>query len=351
MITNLCPYSSPNMERASPDCVAQTIPDPGLTYPGPIPLLGRAGLSVWGVNVYSPYEAGFGTTQSVPPPFPCKDLDNDMDQDGYCQGGLDVKTCEDGLHHACGAGLVETALFLDDCGGHATPYHMHKHPKCEYNPEASGHSPIISIALDGHAMYGYWEDGPSNAPVLDACNGHTGPVPANATLGVEAGEVYHYHFSPTRPFTLGCYGPVASLEACKDMYPESCNDEFVYVPTDATGGFQIYDLFCPCYTHNGGNYDGFADAMNAKGMSATNWAVQGTNDGTVQSRDKASAEGTMRVTMGPQATGSKSSDQCTGDSSINGVVMGDGKNVSSAARHLTAVRLCSSFLILLQFMS
>jgi hypothetical protein len=43
-------------------------------------------------------------------------------------------------------------------------------------------------------------------------------VPANATLGVQASEVYHYHTTTGPPYTFGCFGPVDSLAACKALY-------------------------------------------------------------------------------------------------------------------------------------
>ncbi len=315
IITNLCPTTvNPERDRGpTASCTQQTIPDPGLSSsPGPVPLLGRVALTLMGINIYSGYEAGFGTSTSSMPPFPCQDLDQDMDQDGYCQGGLDVKTCEDGLHYACGADAVETAWFLDECGGHATPYHLHHHPSCEYNQQATGHSPLVAIALDGYGMYGLWEDGEGKAPTLDACNGHTGPVPVDPSHGVDAGTVYHYHFSADRPFTLGCFGPVDSLNACKSLY-STCNDDFVKVPSDANGAFLIYDLFCPCYRHGDEIYVDFSAAAAALEMTATHVAVQGVNDGTVESRSLPSAGGSVgnMHQMGAKGSGSSSSDQCT----------------------------------------
>jgi len=279
-----------------------------------MPLLGRVGLSLKGVNIYSPYEAGFGTSESAPPPFPCQDLDQDKDQDGYCEGGLDVRTCEDGLHHACGAEATITSFFLDACGGHATPYHLHHHPVCDYDLSAPGHSPMIGLALDGHGMYGYYED-TDKKPVLDACNGHIGPLPANSELGVAASTVYHYHFTSEQPFTIGCYGPVISIDECKKMY-STCNDGFVNVPASKEGGNLIYDLFCPCYTHNGSPYEGFEAAMTVLGMTATHHAVQGVNDGTAASRQKPSSDGaiTNMHRMGARGTGSSSSTQCPASS-------------------------------------
>ena len=74
--------------------------------------------------------------------------------------------------------------------------------------------------------------GGGEAPALDACNGHHGPVPANATLGVTAECAYHYHTTTGPPNLVGCYGPVASVAQCQALYndpdgPGECLDETV----------------------------------------------------------------------------------------------------------------------------
>eukprot|EP00747_Dinoflagellata_sp_TGD_P221401 gnl/TRDRNA2_/TRDRNA2_93240_c1_seq1.p1 gnl/TRDRNA2_/TRDRNA2_93240_c1~~gnl/TRDRNA2_/TRDRNA2_93240_c1_seq1.p1 ORF type:complete len:152 (+),score=16.17 gnl/TRDRNA2_/TRDRNA2_93240_c1_seq1:194-649(+) len=96
------------------------------------------------------------------------------------------------------------------------------------------------------------------------------------------------------------------------MY-STCNDEFVKVPSDADGGFMIYDLFCPCFRHGDETYVDFSDAAAALQMTATHVAVQGVNDGTVASRSLPSAGGGVRNMhqMGARATGSSSSDECS----------------------------------------
>ena len=66
------------------------------------------------------------------------------------------------------------------------------------------------MGLDSVVMYGKYESGTSAPTDLDACNGHTGPVPDDAEYSLTAGTVYHYHMTDAFPHTLGCYGPVAS---------------------------------------------------------------------------------------------------------------------------------------------
>jgi hypothetical protein len=81
-------------------------------------------------------------------------------------------------------------MMPDACGGHAAPYHFHTKLACEYQEsESAQHSPLVAAMLDGVGLYGKWEGGGA-APVLDACNGHTGPVPANAAYGVPSGSTY-----------------------------------------------------------------------------------------------------------------------------------------------------------------
>jgi hypothetical protein len=92
--------------------------------------LGTVGYSSDNKLIYGPFEAGFGTsptataTANSRPPFPCYDSSSKL-YSGYCPGGMDVGTCEASLFKSCADGSVTTALFMDKCGGHATPYHYH----------------------------------------------------------------------------------------------------------------------------------------------------------------------------------------------------------------------------------
>lgn len=74
--------------------------------------------------------------------------------------------------------------------------------------------------------------GNGELPAPDACNGHFGTVPANDTVGTTSSCVYHYHFTEEVPFTLGCYGPVESVEECKSLFT-----------ADPTGGTGCLDGF------------------------------------------------------------------------------------------------------------
>ena len=121
--------------------------------------------------------------------------------------------------------------------------HYHNDNACDYDHSLKQHSVLIGIALDGHGIYGLYEsyNETSEEQVtpddLDACNGHTHGVPANATYGVDEAAVYarrpasakpprlflrraaqHYHTTSWAPYTVGCFGPVDSVDECKGLY-------------------------------------------------------------------------------------------------------------------------------------
>eukprot|EP00756_Hemistasia_phaeocysticola_P010873 Hpha_TRINITY_DN15056_c0_g8::TRINITY_DN15056_c0_g8_i1::g.126109::m.126109 len=243
-----------NQHTAS--CNSVTFPASGYdTTPKEAPRRGIVGLSVYGVNIYGPLEAGFGSGTG---PNPCTN-----GQTGVCSGGIDVPNCEAKIEHSCGTSNVNYGLMLDTCGGHAMPYHYHKDLKCDYNHQASGHSPLIGIALDGRGVYGLYETSQTRPSNLDTCNGHTAATPAfsgdggsNSVTSTSSSSVYHYHVSSTAPYTLGCYGP-ADLAACKSA-TSGCGDsngyELITTATYPTGF--CYDLECSCYDANGMNNDG-----------------------------------------------------------------------------------------------
>ena len=96
-------------------CTEQTFPAPDYESnpPHAAPLRGRVGMTLNGVNIYGPEEAGFGVGMN---PKPC------TDGSGKCWAGVDVPTCEFSLDITCnGTDKVEHGLMLDTCGGHALP--------------------------------------------------------------------------------------------------------------------------------------------------------------------------------------------------------------------------------------
>ncbi|KAH8047957.1 arogenate dehydratase [Aureococcus anophagefferens] len=241
-----CPLCDPPQylvyANHSANCVNQTVPAPQYDPkdgPHGAQLRGRVGMTLAGVNIYGPEEAGFGFG---PNPMPC------TDGTGYCYAGVDVPTCESALDIMCSAtgSKVVHELMLDSCGGHAFP-----------------HSVLIGIALDGHGIYGLYEsyNETSEEQVtpddLDACNGHTHGVPANATYGVD--EAAHYHTTSWAPYTVGCFGPVDSVDECKSLYQ---GDE---VETEASTHGHLPDLHagvargaatadCPCFEKSNDRY-------------------------------------------------------------------------------------------------
>ncbi len=81
---------------------------------------------------------------------------------GICDAGTDLTMCGASLEYQCGTSAINKKMLLDDCGGHASPYHYHADLKCEYaNPTDTntngGHSPVIGFGLDGRGLYGRWE--------------------------------------------------------------------------------------------------------------------------------------------------------------------------------------------------
>jgi hypothetical protein len=229
------------------DCVSVTIPAAGFEEtPVAAPIRGALAFSIsGGVNVYGPFEAGFVEGQAC------------TNGKGTCAGGVDVPVCESKLIADCGEENVNYGMLLDTCAGHANPYHYHKDLACDYAAGSTGdHSPLVAIALDGRGLYGLWEGNGSAPTNLDACNGHTGPVPAYTNDdGVSfpaQDNVYHYHTSETPPYTIGCYGPVASIAECKTLFP-TCDVGFVDFCT--ASGSVHYDTDCPCFSQAGESYN------------------------------------------------------------------------------------------------
>ena len=214
-----------------------------------------------GVNIYGPFDAGFVLGQAC------------NNNKGQCDAGSDVASCEAQLAYQCGADFRQS-MMPDACGGHATPYHFHTRLACEYRPaDGAAHSPLVGVMLDGVGLYGAWE-GAGQAPVLDACNGHLGPVPADATYGVPAGgAAYHYHVTAAPPFTVGCFGPVDSLAACKALYSQCGAAGTVATMSDRNGTSSSYRLFCPCFQHRGtcnaADFPALCGARSLAGPAAT----------------------------------------------------------------------------------
>ena len=124
---------------------------------------------------------------------------------------------------------------------------MHERLSCYYKEDPdSGHSTRIGTALDGNGIYGQFINGGVKPTDLDACHGRTGVTPDS-----DGKEVYYYVITAEPPFTVGCFGPVSSIEECRKLYP-SCGDGDEITITTTYGSGQ-YDLECPCYNSEGNN--------------------------------------------------------------------------------------------------
>jgi hypothetical protein len=98
----------------------------------------------------------------------------------------------------------------DDCEGHPQEggyYHYHGPSSCveeiaQVAPDGE-HSGLQGYAYDGFGIFGvYGEDGELLSTAdLDECHGHTHEIEWDG----ETVEMYHYHFTPDFPYTVGCF--------------------------------------------------------------------------------------------------------------------------------------------------
>ena len=184
-------------------------------------------------------EAGFSNDQ-LSRFFGCKN------SNAAIPGGLDTLLAERLAEYQCGLEDHEVDI-LDSCGGHANPYHYHERMTCLYHADvATGHSTRIGTALDGNGIYGKYINGGVVPTDLDACGGRTGVTPDS-----NGKEVYYYVVQDRAPFTVGCFGPVESVQECRDLY-ETCGDGDAYEIT-TNEGTVLYDPDCPCYDAQGSN--------------------------------------------------------------------------------------------------
>jgi len=161
-------------------------------------------------------------------------------------GGIDTLVAEYMLHYAC---QRDDLIIMDFCGGHATPYHYHERMDCLSNMTENGHSSRIGTALDGNGIYGAYVEGGVPPTDLDACGGRSGVTPDSG------GEtVYYYVITEEAPFSVACYGPVDSVEQCRELNSRTCDRDLYHVETEWGEG--EYDLDCPCFDEFGSNVPG-----------------------------------------------------------------------------------------------
>jgi len=212
-----------------------------------------------GTAIYGPFEDGFGSsTSSLLTNLGCP-----SGASVDVPAGVDVFTSEQMIAAQCGITLPRTEFgahvgLLDACGASTADGHFVEDLSCLYDDSDanSGHSTKAGMATDGvgTGVYGKWEDRSRLAiPALDACNGHFGATPDS-----NGAVVYHHHVAGLPPFTVGCFGPAAdptdsagmgrlvSTQACRDLYPECGDGDYVTVTTST--GSKLYDPYCPCFS-------------------------------------------------------------------------------------------------------
>eukprot|EP00543_Licmophora_paradoxa_P007693 CAMPEP_0202457364 /NCGR_PEP_ID=MMETSP1360-20130828/14408_1 /ASSEMBLY_ACC=CAM_ASM_000848 /TAXON_ID=515479 /ORGANISM="Licmophora paradoxa, Strain CCMP2313" /LENGTH=358 /DNA_ID=CAMNT_0049077433 /DNA_START=62 /DNA_END=1138 /DNA_ORIENTATION=+ len=202
-------------------------------------------------NIYGPMEAGF--TSRVPG-MSCLGRSQSVSR------GVDTNTAALAVVYLChkNGHDDEEIMALDTCGGHAIPYHYHERFNCLYTTDdQTGHSTRVGTAADGRGIYGPYigeeEDGGDVVGILpndtDTCGGRWGVTPDS-----DGQIVYYYPIKAYPPFTLGCYGPIDSVQQCRDLYPDTCGPEKAVVETITTMyGTGQYTLDCPCFDENHSN--------------------------------------------------------------------------------------------------
>eukprot|EP01063_Lacrimia_lanifica_P039465 TRINITY_DN8679_c0_g1_i1.p1 TRINITY_DN8679_c0_g1~~TRINITY_DN8679_c0_g1_i1.p1 ORF type:complete len:385 (+),score=75.05 TRINITY_DN8679_c0_g1_i1:67-1221(+) len=185
------------------------------------------GQTVAANNIYGPMEAGFTSAQPGASCLGSYEL----------PGGVDTNLAEGVMQVVCDGSM---RALLDYCGGHAVPFHYHERASCLYTEDPSTkHSTRLGTALDGNGIYGHNIDGGCEPTDLDWCGGRRGVTPDS-----DGKEVYYYVLTNRAPFALGCFGPVATQDACRALY-DTCDGETVELTTEH--GTDLYDLDCPCF--------------------------------------------------------------------------------------------------------
>ena len=147
----------------------------------------------------------------------------------------------------CQNGDTKVLGELDVCNGHAgraDDYHYHAAPTCMMAGQTNAHywdTHPIGWALDGFAIFGYYNPDGSTATRDNICGGNTLSV-SNAPSG------YSYHVTDASPYVLACFRGKPS--------PDLANQGSKYFPlrkppvtpfpvtamtltTDATDGYQV----------------------------------------------------------------------------------------------------------------
>lgn len=147
----------------------------------------------------------------------------------------------------CQNGDTKVLGELDRCNGHAgraDDYHYHAAPVCMMAGQPDAHywdTHPLGWALDGFAIFGYYNADGSVATRDGVCGGNTLPVP-NAPSG------YSYHVTDASPYVLACFRGTPSPDLANQgskfrplrvppvtPFPVSA----MTLTTDASDGYQV----------------------------------------------------------------------------------------------------------------
>ena len=134
-----------------------------------------------------------------------------------------------------GAGVTQTAYFIDQCDSHSngTTWHAHGNPDCVTSQvdTSTGPSHIIGIALDGFPIYGGRDIDGNVVSVsqLDACNGITSATPEFPD------GAYHYVLPigvTTKYASINCYSGTVSQTTMAAAKKLACNMKTMFAMID-----------------------------------------------------------------------------------------------------------------------
>lgn len=89
-----------------------------------------------GAHIYGPFESGFGLYLNNKLSLSGQACTNSK---GSCAAGIDVVKCakslvsgiQDKITIDCGVSIVKWEMLIDNCGGHADPYHYQTNLLCD----------------------------------------------------------------------------------------------------------------------------------------------------------------------------------------------------------------------------
>ena len=99
---NQCPTRVTTFTQAAATCYTTTFPYITGSFPQAAGLLGPVGLSLGGMNIYGPFEAGFASGGNGLAASVCSTASGQPSGGWYCTPGMDVASCVDELYATCG---------------------------------------------------------------------------------------------------------------------------------------------------------------------------------------------------------------------------------------------------------